>query len=295
MKHQPIPVAVFGSGFIGLDLVIKIIKSPYLHCNIIFCRTRTEYLEQLAEKNNIQLVSDFPSGFEVHRDKYDIIFDATSAHSHTQYAPFFQQLNKTIINLTPADLGAPCIPSINLDELLGKKTKHFSMISCGGQAGIPLAHAIYQAHPASIKYLEIVGSMSSDSVGPSTRFNIDEYVETTEDGIKKFLSKDLKCKVLAVMNPANPPIDMRVSVFARIEKPDLEAITNAVHKTVEKVQQGVPYYKIKVEPWFNTHHVMVMTEIRGSGDFLPKYAGNLDIINCAAIATAERVAVENRS
>lgn len=284
-------VAVFGSGFIGLDLIKKIKRSPYLNCTILFCRTKTRYIERMAEENNIRLVSEFPSGFKQFSDEYEIIFDATSAISHEKYSKVFTRLGKTIINLTPAKQGDLCIPTLNLNELLSKDSNYFNMISCGGQAGIPIAEAIYRIHP-SMEYLELVSSMSSKSIGPGSRINIDEYIETTEKGISSFLKNLPSCKVLLNINHASPPVNMKVTIFAKIKAPKIIAIKNAVKEVVIQIQKHVPDYKLLVEPWINGDHVMVMIEVRGKGDFLPKYAGNLDIINCAAIATAEDISIK---
>ena len=216
-------------------------------------------------------------------DLYDLVFDATSAIQHFHHAKVFQELNKTVIDLTPAKVGVLCVPSVNLAECI--KEKNINTITCGGQASIPLAFALGSVH-TDIEYIEVVSAIASKSAGPATRINLDEYIETTEKGIKQF-SKCKKSKVILILNPADPSIEMQTTIQATIKDPDMKKITVAVNKMVKTIQEYVPGYKLVVPPTFEGDRVIIMVRVKGLGDYLPNYAGNLDIINCAAIAIAE--------
>jgi acetaldehyde dehydrogenase len=216
-------------------------------------------------------------------DLYDLVFDATSAQQHIQHAKIFKELGKTVIDLTPARVGILCVPSVNLSESL--QESNINTITCGGQASIPLAYALGVVHP-SIEYIEVVSAIASKSAGPGTRVNLDEYIETTEKGIQMF-SKCKKSKVILILNPADPCIDMQTTIQATISDPDMESITLEVNKMVKKVQTFVPGYKLIVPPTFEGNRVIMTVRVKGLGDYLPTYAGNLDIINCAAITIAE--------
>ena len=162
------------------------------------------------------------------------------------------------------------------------------MITCGGQASIPIAYLIGKTHQ-DIEYIEVISSIASKSAGPATRLNLDEYVETTELGVKLF-SGAKKTKAILNLNPAEPCIDMQTTIFAKVENPNIEALKIEVDKMIASIKKYVPGYQLLVPPIYENGKIVVMIKVQGLGDYLPKYAGNLDIINCAAIAVAEEYA-----
>jgi acetaldehyde dehydrogenase len=202
------------------------------------------------------------------------------------HAKIFKELGKIAIDLTPARVGALCVPSVNLAECM--ELTNINTITCGGQASIPLAYVLGQVCPG-IEYIEVVSAIASKSAGPGTRVNLDEYIETTEKGIQLF-SKCKKSKAILILNPAVPCIDMQTTIQAIIEKPNIELISIEINKMVQKIQKYVPGYKLIVPPTLEGNRLIITVQVKGRGDYLPDYAGNLDIINCAAIAIAEEFA-----
>jgi acetaldehyde dehydrogenase len=223
-------------------------------------------------------------GIVKHSEEIDIVFDATSAKDAIYHWEILDKLGKVVIDMTPAKLGALCIPAVNLDEIINER--NINMITCGGQASIPIAYAIGKSQK-NLQYIEVVSSIASRSAGPATRLNLDEYVDTTEQGLKLF-SKVEKAKAILNLNPAEPCIDMQTTIFAKVENPDMMALENEINKIVTSIQTYVPGYSLLVPPIYENGRIVVMVKAQGLGDYLPKYAGNLDIINCAAIAVAEK-------
>jgi acetaldehyde dehydrogenase len=171
--------------------------------------------------------------------------------------------------------------------------RNINMITCGGQASIPIAYAIGKSQK-NLQYIEVVSSIASRSAGPATRLNLDEYVDTTEQGIK-FFSKVNQAKAILNLNPAEPCIDMQTTIFAKVDNPDMPALKKEVDMIVTRIQSYVPGYSLLVNPIYENGRIVVMVKAQGLGDYLPKYAGNLDIINCAAIAVAEKISkVKNK-
>jgi acetaldehyde dehydrogenase len=160
------------------------------------------------------------------------------------------------------------------------------MVTCGGQSSVPIAYAISKAHE-KVNYIEIVSSIASRSAGPATRINIDEYIETTENALEKF-SGCTRAKAIIVLNPAQPCVNMQTTIFAKVDTPNLEKLKIEVDAIIQKIRAYVPGYELLNPPVFENNRIVVMIKVQGEGDYLPKYAGNLDIINCAAIAVAER-------
>jgi acetaldehyde dehydrogenase len=229
-------------------------------------------------------VSDLSIGeIERNPDICDIVFDATSASVHYKNAPILKELGKFVIDLTPANVGIMCVPVINLEEALA--VDNVNLVTCGGQASIPIAHAISQVHPEA-SYIEMVSTIASKSAGIGTRDNIDEFTQTTKDALSYFTNVK-ETKAIITMNPAEPSINMRTTVYALIEKPDMERIRAKVFETAEKVKKYVPGYNVVIEPTYENNRIITTIEVTGLGDYLPSYAGNLDIITCAAIEIAE--------
>jgi acetaldehyde dehydrogenase len=195
-------------------------------------------------------------------------------------------MNKLVIDLTPAKVGLMSVPGVNLNDSLAQS--NVNMVTCGGQASIPIAYAIGQTH-ADLDYIEVVSSISSRSAGPATRQNLDEYIKTTEDGLKEF-SGATRTKAILNLNPAEPCVDMQTTIYARVKNPNIEKLSVKINALVEKIREYVPGYEVILGPIIENDRIVVMIRVRGLGDYLPAYAGNLDIINCAAIAMAEEYA-----
>lgn len=287
--NKKLRVGIIGTGNIGTDLLIKIQRSQYLECSIFTGRNLASPGMRIAASMGIRLSDEGIDTIVNEPNLCDIVFDATSAKSHLSHAPILDKLGKFVIDMTPAKIGTLCVPAVNLDEAV--KSRNVNMITCGGQASIPIAYAISKVHP-EIEYIETVSTISSRSAGPATRINIDEYIETTEKGLRIF-SGVKEAKAMLNLNPANPAIDMQTTVMAEIENPNLKQISIEVEKIAQQIQRYVPGYHIVVLPTYDNHRLLVTVRVQGLGDYLPKFAGNLDIINCAAIEVAEHFAQKN--
>ncbi|BCU65984.1 acetaldehyde dehydrogenase 1 [Acinetobacter bouvetii] len=222
-------------------------------------------------------------------DDIKIAFDATSAYVHAENSRKLNELGVLMIDLTPAAIGPFCVPPVNLEALLEQgEVPNVNMVTCGGQATIPMIAAIASVQP--VNYGEIIATASTKSIGPGTRKNIDEFTRTTASAIEK-VGGAKQGKAIIIINPAEPPVYMRDTVHCLVEgEPDQAAITEAVHAMIEQVQKYVPGYKLVNGPVFDGNRVSIFLEVEGLGDFLPKYAGNLDIMTAAAARTAEMFA-----
>lgn len=283
MKQAKLKVAILGTGNIGTDLLIKILKSEFLECSVFVGRNLLSKGMSKAINLGVRVSDQSIEFLKNNPETYDLVFDATTASEHIKHAKIFKELNKIAVDLTPAKVGILCVPSVNLSEAL--IVTNINTITCGGQASIPLAYILGQVHP-DIEYIEVVSAIASKSAGPGTRANLDEYVETTESGIKQF-SKCKRAKVMLILNPAIPCIDMQTTIQATINNPDMELITVEINKMVANIQKYVPGYRLLVPPTYEGGRLIMTVKVKGLGDHLPSYAGNLDIINCAAIAIAE--------
>jgi len=223
-------------------------------------------------------------------DGVQIVFDATSAYVHAENSRKVNAQGAMMIDLTPAAIGPYCVPPVNLKQHVGQREMNVNMVTCGGQATIPMVYAVSRVQP--VAYGEIVATVSSKSVGPGTRKNIDEFTRTTAGAVEK-VGGAKKGKAIIVINPAEPPLIMRDTVHCLVEgKPDEAAITKSVDDMIKEVQKYVPGYKLVNGPVFDGQRVSVFMEVEGLGDYLPKYAGNLDIMTAAAARTAEMFAEE---
>ena len=284
---EKIPVAIIGSGNIGTDLLYKLKRSvvlePVLMVGVI------PESEGLARARQLGLTTSAEgiTGFLAHADKVEIVFDATSAKAHVEAAPILREAGKRIIDLTPAALGPYVVPPVNLQSHLD--AQEVNLVTCGGQATAPIVAAIQAVAP--VAYAEIVSTVASRSAGPGTRQNIDEFTETTGHSLVA-IGGAHKGKAIILLNPAEPPILMRNTVYALVETVDQEAITASVRHMAATVQRYVPGYRLKADPLFDDHKVTVLLEVTGAGDFLPPYAGNLDIMTAAAVQVGEEIAKE---
>ncbi|MCL4104001.1 UNVERIFIED_CONTAM: hypothetical protein GTU68_034863 [Idotea baltica] len=223
-------------------------------------------------------------------DGVQICFDATSAYVHAENSRKVNEQGAVMIDLTPAAIGPFCVPPVNLGEAVSAQAMNVNMVTCGGQATIPMVAAVSRVQ--GVSYGEIVATVSSKSAGPGTRKNIDEFTRTTAHGISA-VGGAKEGKAIIVINPAEPPLIMRDTVHClTVDEPDQDAITQSVKDMIVEVQKYVPGYKLKNGPVFDGKRVSIYLEVEGLGDFLPKYAGNLDIMTAAGLRTAEMYAQE---
>jgi acetaldehyde dehydrogenase len=282
---KKLKAAIIGSGNIGTDLMYKLQKSEYLELTAM---VGIDAGSDGLRRANSAGYRVFTNGIEdlVERpDLADIVFDATSAKAHFRHSEILKDMGKTVIDLTPAAVGPFVCPPVNLGEHL--QSPNINMITCGGQATIPIVHAINKA--ADVSYGEIVATISSFSAGPGTRANIDEFTITTRRGIEQVGGAD-KGKAIIILNPAEPPILMRATIYCEVKSLDEELIRDSIFQMEKKVQSYVPGYRLKQEPLFDGSRVTVFVEVEGAGDYFPKYAGNLDIMTAAAKQAGEVVA-----
>ncbi|SFV17288.1 acetaldehyde dehydrogenase (acetylating) [Pseudoduganella namucuonensis] len=287
---KKIKCALIGPGNIGTDLLYKLQRSPVLEpVWMVGIDPQSEGLKR-AEQMGLKVTAGGVDGLLPHvlEDGVQIAFDATSAYAHAATSAKLNALGVLVIDLTPAAIGPFCVPPVNLAELLGKRAMNVNMVTCGGQATIPMVAAISRVQP--VGYGEIVASVSSRSVGPGTRKNIDEFTRTTAGAIEK-VGGAKTGKAIIVINPAEPPLIMRDTIHCLTEdEPRRDAITDSVHAMIKEVQRYVPGYRLVNGPVFDGKRVSVYMEVEGLGDYLPTYAGNLDIMTAAAARTAEMFA-----
>ena len=281
-----IKVGVIGSGNIGTDLMMKIQRSPYIEMAVMIGIDPESEGLQRAEAAGVKTITNGIEGFLQQPELADILFDATSAKSHIFHVEKLSGLGKKIIDLTPAAIGPFVIPTVNLEDHIEKDV--VNMVTCGGQATIPIIHAINSVQ--KVEYAEIVATIASKSAGPGTRANIDEFTETTSLAIEK-IGGATKGKAIILLNPAEPPLIMRDTILCTLqEQAQEEAILEAIHEMVMKVNEFVPGYRLKMEPLIDEKKVSVFLEVEGLGDYLPVYAGNLDIMTAAALKVGEEIA-----
>ncbi len=283
LMSRKLRVAILGTGNIGTDLLVKVLRSPVLECRLFAGRNLSSPGMTKASQLGVAVSAAGLRAIQNQAADLDLVFDATSAADHLLHAPILRDLKLIAVDLTPAKVGKMCVPAVNLEACLTEA--NVNMVSCGGQASIPLAWAIAQACP-NVDYFETVSSIASRSAGPATRINLDEYLRTTEQGLQSFTGCS-RTKAILIVNPAQPCVQMQTTVFARLPRPDLAAIRARVSAVVAQLRTYIPGYQLLLEPVLEHGRVAVMARVAGRGDFLPKYAGNLDIINCAAVAVAE--------
>jgi len=284
--------AMIGSGNIGTDLMAKLQRSPNLNpVWMVGIDPDSDGLLK-AREAGLKTTHEGIDGLipYIEEDNIQIAFDATSAYVHGENNRKLQEKGVLVIDLTPAAIGPFCVPPVNLKEHVGEQEMNVNMVTCGGQATIPMVAAVSQVQP--VEYGEIVATVASKSAGPGTRKNIDEFTRTTARAVEE-IGGAKKGKAIIILNPAEPPLIMRDTVHCLTEtEPDQKAITESVHAMIKEVQKYVPGYKLKNGPIFDGNRVSVFLEVEGLGDYLPKYAGNLDIMTAAGTRTAEMFAEE---
>ena len=282
MTQQRIPVAILGPGNIGTDLIYKVRRNPCFE--LVLMAGIDPGSEGLARARDLGVATSADGVNAVLEARPGIVFEATSAYAHKANAPRYKQAGIFAVDLTPAKMGPSIVPSVNMGDDFS--AMNVNLISCAAQATIPLVYAISRITPVS--YAEIAAGLSSRSVGPGTRANVEEFTYTSQNAIAAIGGAG-KAKALVAINPADPPQIMRNTVYAMVaDDADDDAIKASVHAMVRQVQTYVPGYRLTMDPFRRGDHFMVGVEVEGAGDYLPKYAGNLDIINAAAMAVAER-------
>ncbi len=290
--------ALIGSGNIGTDLLYKLLRSDVLEpVWMVGIDADSDGLKR-ARDLGVKTTHEGVDGLIKHieEDNIEIAFDATSAYVHAENSRKLVAKGVKVIDLTPAAIGPFCVPPVNLDEHLTQGEDNVNMVTCGGQATIPMVYAVSRIQDVS--YGEIIATISSKSAGPGTRKNIDEFTVTTSGAIEKVGGAD-KGKAIIILNPAEPPLMMRDTVHCLTKtEPDQEKITASVLAMEKAVQAYVPGYRIKEGPVFDGNRVSIYLEVKGMGDYLPEYAGNLDIMTAASAKTAEMFAkqmIKNRT
>ncbi|SFR07828.1 acetaldehyde dehydrogenase (acetylating) [Desulfoscipio geothermicus] len=282
---EKVKAAIVGPGNIGTDLMYKLLRSKYIEAAMMVGiypesegLARAKSLGIKASHEGINAVLQEPD--------IKIVFDSTGAKPHLKHAPLLREAGKIAIDLTPAAVGPYVVPAVNVDEHL--EAINVNMVTCGGQATVPIVAAINRV--AGVQYAEIIASLASKSAGPGTRQNIDEFTETTSRALE-IVGGAKKGKAIIILNPADPPIMMHNTIYTLVKNPDEELIRSAVHDIVRRIQEYVPGYHLRVEPFVEGNKVTTIIEVTGAGDFLPTYAGNLDIMTSAAVRVGELMAM----
>lgn len=289
---KKIKCAIIGPGNIGTDLLAKLQRSEVLEpVWMVGIDPESDGLKR-ARAAGLKTTHEGVDGLVPHvlEDGVQIAFDATSAYVHADNSRKLNELGVLMIDLTPAAIGPYCVPPVNLKDHVGSKEMNVNMVTCGGQATIPMVAAVSRVQ--EVEYGEIVATVASKSVGPGTRKNIDEFTRTTSGAVEK-VGGAKKGKAIIIINPAEPPLIMRDTIHCLTkDTPDQAKITESIHDMIKEVQKYVPGYQLVNGPVFDGNRVSVFMEVEGLGDYLPKYAGNLDIMTAAGARTAEMFAEE---
>ncbi|TCK04293.1 acetaldehyde dehydrogenase (acetylating) [Marinobacterium mangrovicola] len=292
---KKLKAVIIGPGNIGTDLLMKMKRSEWIEpVWMVGIDPESEGLKR-AREMGIKTSAEGVDGIldKVIEDDIRVAFDATSAYVHAENSRKLNELGVIMVDLTPAAIGPFCVPPVNLAAHAKNLEMNVNMVTCGGQATIPMVAAVSRVQP--VEYGEIIATVSSRSVGPGTRQNIDEFTRTTAGAVEK-VGGAKKGKAIIIINPAEPPLIMRDTVHCLTEgEPNQDAITESVHQMVAEVQKYVPGYRLVNGPVFDGNRVSMFMEVEGLGDFLPKYAGNLDIMTAAGLRTAEMFAEEAAS
>ena len=284
MGDQRVNAAIIGPGNIGTDLLYKILnRSKYMTVKLMVGIYPDSDGLKRARKLGVETSSEGINSV-VNKD-IKIAFDATSADAHFKNAGILRKSGIVAVDLTPAAVGPYVCPVVNMNEHIDKL--NINLITCGGQATIPIVAAVSSV--TKVHYAEIVATIASKSAGPGTRQNIDEFTQTTARGVELIGGAE-RGKAIIILNPAEPPIIMRNTIYAMVEQVNKDVIKESVDSMIARVQEYVPGYRLRLGPLFDENKVTIMIEVEGAGDYLPDYAGNLDIETSAAVAVGEQIA-----
>ena len=279
-----IKAGIIGTGNIGTDLLLKLINTDFIKPVIFAGRRMSSNGIKLAQEKGIPVTDKGIDYFIENCCVADIVYDCTNAIDAKQHAKVFKEQGVKVIDLTPAKVGDLCVPTINPEAI---KTKgNVNMITCGGQASTPLLNVI--SKHCNLEYIEVVSQIASDSAGMATRLNIDNYIHTTERAITEFTGCN-NCKVILNLNPAIPQVDMQTTLFIKAKNIKFSSLNKDIYKTIKKLKEYIPHYELVMPPTINNDILVLSIRVKGTGDYLPEYAGNLDIINCAAIEISKNL------
>lgn len=281
-----IKAGIIGTGNIGTDLLLKILKTDVI-TPVIFAGRRMESDGiRIALEKGVPVTDKGIQYFIDNPNCCDVVYDCTSAEDAKRHAPIFAEQEIKVVDLTPAKVGPLCVPSINPEMILSNG--NVNMITCGGQASMPMLNLISK-YCDKLDYIEVVSQIASKSAGMATRINIDSYIHTTEMAIKQF-TKCNNCKVILNLNPAEPCVDMQTTMFLKFQNVNFEALVEDIYKKIKELKTYIPYYELVIPPTITDDVLVLSIKVKGTGDYLPEYAGNLDIINCAAIEVTKKLA-----
>jgi len=280
-----IKVGIIGTGNIGTDLLLKILKTDFITPVIFAGRRLDSDGIKIAQSKGVHVTDQGIQYFIDNPNCCDVVYDCTSAADAKKHAVIFADQGIKVVDLTPSKVGPLCVPSINPEVII--EAGNVNMITCGGQASMPMLNLISK-YCDKLDYIEVVSQIASKSAGMATRINIDSYIHTTEMAIRKFTKCD-NCKVILNLNPAEPCVDMQTTMFLKFQNVNFELLVEEIYKKIKELKQYIPYYELVLPPVINDDVLVLSIKVKGTGDYLPEYAGNLDIINCAAIEVTKKM------
>lgn len=281
-----IKVAILGTGNIGTDLLLKALKTDFIEVVVFVGRRLDSDGMKVAIQHSVTLSDQGIQYFIDNPKCCDVVYDCTSAADAKEHAKIFKTQGIKVIDLTPAKVGDMCIPDINASIIL--TDDNVNMITCGGQASIPMLHLLSK-RCTDLKYIELVSQIASKSAGMATRINIDNYIKTTQKAITQFTGCN-NTKVILNLNPAEPCVDMQTTIFIKTKDINFNGLIEEIAEKIEELKTYIPHYELILPPTINDSGVLMLSiRVKGAGDYLPEYAGNLDIINCAAIKITQKL------
>lgn len=280
-----IRAGIIGTGNIGADLLLKILKTDYIKPIVFAGRRLDSDGMRIAKDRGVPVTDKGIDYFVQNPNCCDVVYDCTNAEDAKQHAKVFADQGIKVVDLTPAKVGVMCVPSINPEAI--RHNNNVNMITCGGQSAVPMLNLISK-YCKDLQYVEMVSQISSKSAGMATRINVDSYIHTTESAIRQFTGCD-NCKVILNLNPAEPCVDMQTTMFLQFKDIDFNKLVEEIYKKVKELQSYIPHYELVLPPVINDDVLVLSIKVRGSGDYLPEYAGNLDVINCAAVEVTKKL------